>query len=108
MQKLKTKLKTEWESCWWLWIPEVLRPRWQKEAQEEFKKNPDFQFRKDLLDKRGVLKLSKDGKEPHPGSITNKHVTVSDRKGNQVKSPVVYSAKGKCVCVRVDIPIFGS
>lgn len=58
--------------------PRSLRPRWQEEAPEEkpILKIPIFQIRSDLLDRRGVLKLPKDGTEPHPGSITDKRLTV--------------------------------
>lgn len=101
MQKLKTKLKMGSKSCWWLWIPDVRDPDGKKKHRKKNSfQNPDFQITNDLTDKRGVLKLPKDRKEPHPGSITDKRLTVSDRKSNQVKSPVVYSAKGS-VCMYV-------
>lgn len=44
------------------------------------KKNLDHQIRSDVWDARGVLTLPTDRKEPHPGSITDECLTVSDRK----------------------------
>lgn len=76
MQKLMTKLKMELESCWWLWIPKVWDPDGKEEAQEEIKKSrfPDQKWL------NGQQRSPEEGKEPHPGSITDKRLTVSDRK----------------------------
>lgn len=124
MQKLKTKLKSDRSQRVvgdrepWTCFSRETQMTEKKEAQEEIGKQRKIKIYTSEMTcetkKRGVSRSSlKTEDEPHPGSITNKRLNCvgkerEKKKGNQVKSPVVYSAKGKCVSVRVDIPIFGS
>ena len=57
---------------------------------------------------RSEKESRKDGKEPHPGSITDERFTVSDREKQPSEITSSVFRKGKRVYVRVDIPIFGS
>lgn len=95
MQKLKTKLKVESGQLLMTVNSGSLKTQTARRSTEL--KIQDFPVQKWLTGQAGSPETPDDGKEPHPSSITNKRLTVSDRKGNQVRSPVVYSVKGKCV-----------
>lgn len=88
----------ESKSCWWLWIPEARDPDGKKKHR---KKRTDWKIQ--ISRSKVTYWTSKESrKESHPGSITDKRFTVcrTERERNQVKSPVVYSAKGS-VCTYV-------
>lgn len=120
MQKLPTKIENgRREELLTTVKPWRSRPRWPPEEKQDLeiqisKWKEKTKKKKTLFDERGVVTPPpKTERSLIPVALkTSAKLRVGKGKVNKVKSPVAYSAKGKCVCVRlcvyvrVDIPIF--